>query len=174
MSNLSALELAATWRGDRDRLASPRELEGWLADHGIDDPDLALRLADFRGLRGVIRAAFRAAVERGSPPPDAVEALNDASAASPMHPRLASDPLRVEPVEHGQPAARAFAAIARSAIEILGGPDRERLRECPAPGCGRFFLTTRPGRTWCSPACGNRVRVARHHERRRRPPTLRA
>ncbi len=169
-----ALELASTRLGGRDLLGGPRELEAWLADRGIDEPELVLRLADFRRLRTSILAALEAVVAQRPLPPDAVEVVNQASAASPTHRRLLVDPVGVESVEDAPSAARAFAAIASSAIEILGGPDRERLRECPAPGCGRFFLTTRPGRTWCSPACGNRVRVARHHERRRRPPTLRA
>jgi predicted RNA-binding Zn ribbon-like protein len=173
MSDL-ALELAGTRLGDRDLLQSPRELEAWLEDRGIGDLELRLRLSDFRRLRGAIRAALAATVEERPLPADAIHALNEASAASPTYPRLAVDPVVVDRAEDGPPAARVFGAIARSAIEILGGPERDRLRACPAPSCGRFFLASRPDRTWCSPSCGNRVRVARHHERRRRPPTLRA
>ena len=172
MENPIALELAATLEGGRDRLGGPRDLERWLAARGIDGPGLALRLADFRELRAAIRSLLLAAVQARPMPPDAVEALNAASAAAPTHPALALD--RVEVVETGPVAARVFAALARSAIEIAGGPERDRVRSCPAPGCGRFFLATRRGRRWCSPACGNRVRVARHHERHRPPPTLRA
>jgi predicted RNA-binding Zn ribbon-like protein len=174
VADLASLELAATRLGDRDLLQSPRELGAWLDARGLSGPELTLRLADFRRLRGAIRGALAATVEDRPLPADAVEALNAASAASPTHRRLAVDPVRVDQDEDGPPATRVIAAIARSAIEILGGPDRDRLRVCPAPGCGRFFLASRPDRTWCSPSCGNRVRVARHHERRRRPPTLRA
>jgi predicted RNA-binding Zn ribbon-like protein len=169
-----ALELAGTRLGERDLLGGPRELEAWLAERNLRDPELALRLADFRRLRGAIRAALEATVEGRTPPADAVAAVNEASAASPVHRRLAVEPVRIVSHGEGSSAARAFGAFARSAIELLGGPERERLRACPAPGCGRFFLATRSDRTWCSAACGNRVRVARHHARRRRPPTLRA
>jgi predicted RNA-binding Zn ribbon-like protein len=171
-----ALDLSATMEAGRDLLDGPRGLERWLTDRGIEDPGLSLRLADFRALRGAIRSALAAAVGGRAVPPDAMEALNAASAAAPRHARLEirdGEPCAIE-AEAGPPASRVFARIARSAIELLGGPARERLRSCPAPRCGRTFLATRPRQRWCSAACGNRVRVARHHERRRPRPTLRA
>jgi predicted RNA-binding Zn ribbon-like protein len=57
-------------------------------------------------------------------------------------------------------------------IELLGGPDAARLRECPA--CGRFFLASRQRQAWCSGACGNRTRVARHRSRRAPQPSRRS
>lgn len=170
-----ALELAETQEESRDLLDGPRDLQAWLAARGVEEPGLALRLGDFRELRSAIRSLFGALVDGRPAPPDAVEVLNEASAASPVHALLEvrEGQARSIVVEAGPAAAKTFAAIARSAIELVGGPDRERLRSCPAPRCGRYFLTTRPQQTWCSAACGNRVRVARHHERRRRPPTLR-
>ncbi|MFJ8363972.1 CGNR zinc finger domain-containing protein [Streptomyces sp. NPDC093984] len=55
--------------------------------------------------------------------------------------------------------------IAHQAVELLTGPDRERLRPCLAPNCLLYFFKNHPRREWCSPACGNRVRVARHYQR---------
>ncbi|MBI2237124.1 MAG: CGNR zinc finger domain-containing protein, partial [Actinobacteria bacterium] len=49
----------------------------------------------------------------------------------------------------------------------LGGSDRTRLGICAAPRCGRFFLAARPKQVWCTRACGNRARVARHYARTR-------
>jgi len=68
-----------------------------------------------------------------------------------------------------------LAAIARSAIVLLGGAQRERLRRCQRPGCVLVFVAVNPRRRWRSTAtCGNRVRVARHYARNRptrpRPP----
>ena len=175
MEDALALQLAATLQADQDLLSGPRDLERWLEARGIEEPGLALRLADFRALRAAIHALLLASLDGRPIPPDAAEVLNAASAAVPAHPRLEvhDGAIRVGVVETGPAAARVFAAIARSGIEVVGGSGRERLRSCPAPGCGRFFLATRPRQTWCSAACGNRVRVARHHERRRHPPTLR-
>jgi len=59
-----------------------------------------------------------------------------------------------------------LADIATSAITLVGGPGRDRLRRCGAPGCGRWFVASRPRQRWCSPTCGNRARVARFQERR--------
>ncbi|HEX8134886.1 MAG TPA: CGNR zinc finger domain-containing protein, partial [Actinomycetes bacterium] len=60
-----------------------------------------------------------------------------------------------------------LADLATSAITLVGGARRDRLRRCAAPGCGRFFVASRPRQTWCRPSCGNRARLARFHQRRR-------
>ncbi|MEU1601426.1 CGNR zinc finger domain-containing protein [Streptomyces sp. NPDC005708] len=39
------------------------------------------------------------------------------------------------------------------------------MRPCLAPNCLLFFVKNHARREWCSPACGNRVRVARHYRR---------
>jgi predicted RNA-binding Zn ribbon-like protein len=70
--------------------------------------------------------------------------------------------LRQEPATDGDPLT---AALARAAIAFLASPERQRLRACHAPRCVRYFLKEHPRQEWCKPACGNRARVARHHER---------
>jgi predicted RNA-binding Zn ribbon-like protein len=61
-----------------------------------------------------------------------------------------------------------LAEIARSGIELLGGPDRDKLRRCEGAGCTLLLVASHPRRRWCAPhLCGNRVRVARHYRRRR-------
>ncbi|MFF3488386.1 CGNR zinc finger domain-containing protein [Streptomyces sp. NPDC002701] len=60
------------------------------------------------------------------------------------------------------------AALARAAVAFLAGPDRRRLRACHAPRCVRYFLQDHPRQEWCTPSCGNRARVARHHERHKK------
>jgi predicted RNA-binding Zn ribbon-like protein len=57
-------------------------------------------------------------------------------------------------------------AIASSAVELLGSPDRELLRVCRAPRCGLYFVSARERQQWCTPSCGNRARVARHYAAR--------
>jgi hypothetical protein len=46
-------------------------------------------------------------------------------------------------------------------------PDSPRLRACQAPGCVLYFVKDHPRREWCSTACGNRARAARHYRRHR-------
>ncbi|HEY3005705.1 MAG TPA: CGNR zinc finger domain-containing protein [Kribbellaceae bacterium] len=38
-------------------------------------------------------------------------------------------------------------------------------RACYAPGRVLYFVTGHPRREWCSTACGNRARAARHYAR---------
>ena len=43
--------------------------------------------------------------------------------------------------------------------------DRGELRVCGAPGCVLMFARDHTRREWCSNACGNRARQARHYRR---------
>lgn len=154
-------------------VSGPRALALWLAANvetlGAPDDGVVLRLGELRALHQAIVSVFEAAGAGRPLPADAVERLNDASALVPFAPRLEpwagpGGRLVEEPPRRGR-SVDVMAAVARSAIRLLGSPEVARLRRCPA--CARFFLASRPDRVWCSPRCGNRARVARHHERRR-------
>jgi predicted RNA-binding Zn ribbon-like protein len=167
-----ALDLANTG-ASRDVLTTPAELASWLMGHeavlGVASAEVALRLGDFRALRAAVRDAVLSLPAWSAPPPDAIRALNEASAAVPT--ALALEIVDGRPARSERGTAipsrtvQILASIARSAIELVGGPDRERLRACPARGCGTMFLASRPRQVWCSASCGNRTRVARHHAR---------
>jgi predicted RNA-binding Zn ribbon-like protein len=162
MSEALALSLANA------ELSSSPDLLLWLRGTGVTDhaDELSLRLADFLDLRSSVRDLLSAAAEGRPLPAGAVERVNEASGRVPRVDRLEGDRAVSAPVGAG-PAPLVMAAIAWSAIELLGGPDRERVRRCGA--CGRSFVATRPDRVWCSDRCGNRIRVARHHARMRDP-----
>jgi len=57
--------------------------------------------------------------------------------------------------------------IARQTTELMTSPQWDRLRPCLAPGCAYFFVKDHLRRQWCTAACGNRARVARHAQRHR-------
>lgn len=163
MSESIALSLANA------ELGSAGDLDLWLRTSGDTAEhagELSLRLAEFGDLRACLRELLSSAAEGRPLPADAVERLNDASARIPRVARLAGGEVTQVPVGAG-PTPLALARIAWSAMDILGGPDRERLRRCGA--CGRFFAATRTDRVWCSDRCGNRIRVARHHARLQGP-----
>jgi predicted RNA-binding Zn ribbon-like protein len=61
--------------------------------------------------------------------------------------------------------ALALARLAAEAVDLLARPST--LGVCEAPGCVLYFVRDRPRRQWCSAACGNRARVARHYRRHR-------
>ncbi|MFG2626818.1 CGNR zinc finger domain-containing protein [Streptomyces sp. NPDC048473] len=191
-----ALDLALTIRHDgrggvADDLDTPDGLTHWVHERrGLlgDASDGETWAADeqsleaVRSLRAAVRALFAHAVRPGEPSPadagrllpfeEALRRLNAAAAAVPTVPRLDWAPDQ-DPVAHDHPTGAAAernalpAALARAAIGFLSGPDRTALRACHAPRCVRYFIKEHPRQEWCKPSCGNRARVARHHERHR-------
>lgn len=155
----------------RDLLASDEDLDRWLTRQAERLPRVrrdADRLAAFRELRDTLHEALSAAAAGDPLPGRVTQALNAASARAEGYVRLRmrGETPTAELTGSGTPLDRAVSTIARSAIELLAGPDRERLRVCPAPSCGMFYLG-RPDQEWCSVQCGNRARAARHYARRR-------
>jgi predicted RNA-binding Zn ribbon-like protein len=188
-----AVELMNTIWADRDgvhdSLATARGATAWLAAVGDRLPDVtssrgparrnvtAPEAALLRELRDAIR---RVAADITDDPREtddadaltlvpvdtALSTVNDAAAAMP--PRLLH---RDRDGVHADRRSASFAgaviaAFAVDAVPLLAG-DHEGgpVRACLAPGCVLFFVQDRPRREWCSPACGNRARVARHYAR---------
>ncbi|MCL2554166.1 MAG: CGNR zinc finger domain-containing protein [Actinomycetia bacterium] len=189
-----AVALAVTIRHDghggvTDDLADPAGLTRWARAHAAAlvpagyEAD-AGALAAVVAVRTAVRALFARAVLPGPPSsadagrlPDAdaaLAALNAAAGRVPLVPRLdwpSGEPPRAgfAPAGAARPADRLAAGLAHAAVTFLAGPDRARLRACPAPRCVRYFVQDHPRQEWCKPACGNRARVARHHARHRVP-----
>jgi predicted RNA-binding Zn ribbon-like protein len=162
-----AIDLANTLKLQRDGttadlLADQGGLARWL--RGTGGPG-AMSGRQLQELRGQVLALLAAAVRRRALPPAAVAAVNRTGAAAPGVAQLEAGELVVR--YNASPPEAFLADIATSAITLVGGPGRDRLRRCGAPGCGRWFLASRPRQRWCSPACGNRARVARFQQRRR-------
>jgi predicted RNA-binding Zn ribbon-like protein len=93
--------------------------------------------------------------------------LNLISSSGPISTALTRDGEVIEEIASADAYRRFEVAIARSAIE-LADRKRDGLQVCGAPSCGMLFLRDHPRQTWCSKACGNRARVARHAARQRR------
>ncbi|WP_326820004.1 CGNR zinc finger domain-containing protein [Streptosporangium sp. NBC_01756] len=133
-------------------------------------------------LRQGVRALFAKAVAPGpvsSADADrlpgfaaSLDLVNAAAFAAPLAPRL-DWPAEGVPSATSVPAGEAAesprirAALAASAIDLLAGPYRERLRACPAPRCVLYFAKEHPRQEWCSVGCGNRARAARHYHQHR-------
>ena len=97
---------------------------------------------------------------------DAVAAVN-AEAASwvQLDWPAAARPGRVLATQ-GDAADLVVNALGREVVSLLTSEDH-RLRPCLAPACAYFFWK-QARREWCSAACGNRARVARHYQRHHR------
>lgn len=190
MSTL-AFALAATIRHDghggvADLLATPADAAAWLDQHqdlvaevlgrplgGVDEAH-----DELARIRRAVRALFARAVAPKPPSKADADRLMDAEAALRMVNRAADrlGTLQLDWPEDGAPVTRwagrtedpvalLVGAVGRSTIDFLSGPDRTRLRACPAARCVKYFLQDDPRQLWCSPKCGNRERVNRHYRR---------
>ena len=124
--------------------------------------------AELVALRGAVRAALGAAVAGELPERGALDAINAAAARAAVSARaVVRDGRVVRSVDrHGADRADVvLAGFATDAIELLSGPLRGEIRACGAPGCVLLYVRDHPRRRWCSNACGNRARQARHYRR---------
>jgi len=91
--------------------------------------------------------------------------LNKAARTPPPTPRLTATGKQTEATP-----AQALSAVARQAIDILGGPEAALLKECGRPECTQVYLDRSRGfrREWCAmTTCGNRMKAAAYRSRRR-------
>lgn len=102
---------------------------------------------------------------------EAVAVLNSACARSPLWWELVwpsdDEPQRLMRSPSNSTQA-AVSAIAQEAVTLFAGAQRSELRACHAPRCVLYFVRDHPRRQWCSAACGNRARAARHYQQHRR------
>ncbi|TDD75102.1 CGNR zinc finger domain-containing protein [Actinomadura rubrisoli] len=183
-----ALRLASTVRAERsgltDRLATAQGLTHWVHEQDLAPyldtaaftTDEATR-AQIVDLRQAVRALFARAVAPGPPSsadaaelppfPDALALIN--AAAAPVLSRLDwrdAPRKRLSPTVD-DPADRLAAALANAAVDFFADPIVAQIRVCPAPRCVLYFIKRHPRQEWCSVACGNRARAARHYHQHR-------
>jgi predicted RNA-binding Zn ribbon-like protein len=161
--------------GVHDSLITPDQLAGWLHSVGlVSEPDRAPSVSQLRAARQLRDALRRlAAVHTHDPRPAAASAIRDVEDAvaivNAAVAQAAVPTLRHHAGVLGLAATkpdprRVLATVALEAIELLTGP-AATLQACLAPGCVLYFVKDHGRREWCSPACGNRARAARHYSR---------
>lgn len=175
-----SLDLCSTvlWRHVRpvEQLRSPADLARWLSEAGLGYSRHALTeadLADARRLREAIYRLVSARIRGDRLPARDVAAVNAAARHPCRTPRLG--PRGELRWDDGEPLAAALSAVARDAIELIGGPQSGRVRECAATDCAFLFVdTSRSGvRRWCAAnRCGNREHVRKHRSRPSPPDDL--
>jgi predicted RNA-binding Zn ribbon-like protein len=167
-----ALDFAGTvGHRDTDRydlISSPDAFGAWAVAAGVvdaapaaDEADraraLTVREAIYRLARAAARDGTSGAADQWRQ--DDVDLINATAAGEPVSVGLAG-PGRV----HRLGSADAVTAtIARAAVELLGGPHANRIRECSNPACTRLFTDTSraASRRWCDMReCGNQAKVA--------------
>ncbi|HZB06124.1 MAG TPA: ABATE domain-containing protein [Thermoleophilaceae bacterium] len=159
-----------TLAGELDLLEDEGQLGAWIAaERGriVGVEAASGRLPEVRALRETVRELLHAR-ERRAPPEEARRRVNAICASVPVRAVLTDEGRAVEEPDARDTYALFESTVSHSAVE-LADRDEERLSVCGAPSCGMLFLRDHPRQVWCSKACGNRARVARHAARRRRP-----
>jgi len=170
----------------RDHLPTLDAALGWLFDHSLlhreSRDELAARLsadpaAEARTMRRVarVRTAIRellvASVERRPPTERALGEVNRALRVHYVTYLVpAPDGVSLDHRHEGDPVEGALARLTESIARELTQGRPERLRVCENPECRWIFVDTSHSgrRKWCDMrTCGNRVKVARHRQRRR-------
>jgi predicted RNA-binding Zn ribbon-like protein len=172
-----SLDLCSTvlWRHVQpvEQLRSPADLARWRSEAGLGHSRPALTeadLAETRKLREAIYRLITARIRGAGLPARDVAAVNAAARHPCRTPRLG--PQGELRWDDGEPLTAALSAVARDAVELIGGPQAGRVRECAAPDCAFLFVDTSRsgGRRWCAASrCGNREHVRKHRSRPGRP-----
>lgn len=189
-----AFALAATIKHDgnggvADLLSTPADAAAWVREQTAELgrflppiraeilPDLDRQWRELVRMRRAVRALFARAVAPGPPSKadadrlldlgEAIATVNEAAGwLGPTHLEWGDEPRLTWAHTSEDPVELLAGAVGRSAIDFMSGPDRHRLRACPAARCVKYFLQDDPRQTWCSPSCGNRERVNRHYRKR--------
>ncbi|MCG8915228.1 CGNR zinc finger domain-containing protein [Actinokineospora sp. PR83] len=192
LGQATPIELMNTVWADRhgihDSLATLRDARHWLTALAprLPNPATAAKLSEngllrLRDLRDALR---RLAAERTDDPRSraasamtsldtAIHTVNhNARAARTWQALELTDDGTVTERSHtsGSPDDLLLRTLATQAVALFGRWDDLDLRVCLAPGCVLYFLKDHPRREWCSTACGNRARAARHYARHGRTP----
>jgi predicted RNA-binding Zn ribbon-like protein len=151
-----------------EKLLRPADLDAWLVGGGLLERvhASAADLSEARELREVVFALVERALAGEGPRQRDRRALNEWAVSAPSQPQLRADWSVAPRVVQG--VAGALSAIACDAVDLLGGPDRAKIRKCDR--CTLLFIDrSRPGnRRWCSmQVCGNRSKAADFRERHR-------
>lgn len=116
-------------------------------------------------IRPLIRKGLEAMIADEKIDSDWVKLLESFVEKAPMSYHLHKSGLL--PVPIGNPGAAFQSLIALDALKLLAGEHYKLLRRCTNPECVLLFMDASGRRKWCSmKICGNRAKVARHHEQR--------
>jgi predicted RNA-binding Zn ribbon-like protein len=157
-------------RPDADELlTAPHRLSDWATQAGlvgeaieITDNELPVAIA----LREACCRVLAARLEGGRPEVADVDLLNAQASHQRLTPRLHPD----GSVSRAGAAAQLLATLAADLLELLGGPDINKVKRCSHPGCTRLYIdaSRAQNRHWCGMStCGNRAKVQAFRARQR-------
>jgi predicted RNA-binding Zn ribbon-like protein len=155
---------------NRDDIATPTALEGWLRARGLIGAEHEVGGDAFvaaRALRAALRELALANTVGVPLAPDRRAAIDDALRAFPLVVRAAPDGVGLAP--GGTGAMRGLAAIVAVVAEARADGAWERLKACRQETCGWLFYDGSRNRSssWCSmQICGGREKSRAYRRRR--------
>ena len=137
-----------------------------LGKQSSDDAAEVLRRALV--LRQALDDIFAAIAEEESPADDALAVLNLEFSCAMSHLQVQKQGTAFTWEWNEEALVTVLWAVARSAADLLIGPELDRLRVCSNDECGWMFLdlSKNHSRRWCSmDSCGNVVKQRRHQHK---------
>lgn len=158
----------------RDLLATPEALANWFGSAGCSSIAVSPSERELQAallLREAIYRALSSLVQKKNPAPADMKLINAAAAEPLAVPQVELPSCRVR-WESADPAGACLAGVARDAVMVIGGVDRQRLKMCDSGSCRMLYIDNSPAnrRRWCSMSiCGNREKIRVFRERKKQP-----
>ncbi|NMM44260.1 4-hydroxybenzoyl-CoA reductase [Rhodospirillaceae bacterium KN72] len=171
-----SLDLIATL-GDRggdglERLPDTAAATAWfrtVARYPIPEPLSAHDLSVVLGLRNALCRVADTVFAGRVPAAEDIDVVNRYAAIQASPPQLAKDG-RTLTSNQGTTLEAALGEIARDAVDLLAGPELEKMKRCASDDCSVLFVDrSRPGkRRWCSMSrCGNQSKKRKYNAKTR-------
>lgn len=150
-------------------LTHPELLAEWARQAGMLDAAIDITEDDLVAAIALREASYRtvtARLKHRRPQLADVDLLNERASQRQLTPRLQ----RSGTSRREGTAAQLLASLAADLLDLLAGPDIERVKRCANPGCTRLYLDSSraKNRHWCGMStCGNRAKVQAFRTRKR-------
>jgi predicted RNA-binding Zn ribbon-like protein len=174
VSGRPCLDLAGTLRHRgsaqvEELLTGPQRLSDWAVQAGLVDAVIEItddELATAIALREAIYRIVIARLEGRRPEVADVDLVNGHGSQPQLTPRLHPD----GSAGRGGTVSQLLARLAADLLDLLAGPDVQKVKHCSHSGCTRLYIdaSRAQNRHWCGMStCGNRAKVQAFRARQR-------
>jgi predicted RNA-binding Zn ribbon-like protein len=174
VSGRPCLDFAGTLKYRRsvreELLTDPQRLSDWALQAGLVDAAIDVTDDELAAAIALREATYRIVIARleGLRPEGAdVDLLTEHASRPQLTPRLHAD----GSLSREGTVAQLLAMLAADVLDLLAGPDIDKVKGCSDPGCTRLYIDASRGhnRHWCGmDTCGNRAKVQAFRARQAR------
>jgi predicted RNA-binding Zn ribbon-like protein len=152
-----------------EMLTAPQRLSEWAVQAALVDVPIELtddELIAATELREAIYRIVSARLECQPLEVADVDLVNEQASRPQLAPRLQPD----GSVSREGTASQLLARLAADVLDLLAGPDMDKVKRCSHPNCSRLYIdaSRAQNRHWCGMStCGNKVKVQAFRARQR-------